>query len=100
MVLVAVARRVGRQCHAADAGGQGRPIAPMLGWAMLYGASSTDCSLDLRRSAGRGSAAGYWIGSPISACRLGARLGSIRDQPQDRPARAAYSSVLIPIIAC
>ncbi len=81
-----------------------RPIAPMLGWAMLYGALiDAAFAWACGRAAGRSRRAlGYWLGLALSRPdRLGARLLALfRDHPRgSAPAKAAYSSVLIPIIA-
>ena len=78
------------------------PLAPMLGWAMLYGAAmDAAVRLDLRRQPGDGSAAGLLARAPLSRPdRVGSGvLALFRDHPQNRPAKAAYSSVLIPVIA-
>ncbi len=79
-----------------------RPISVMLGWAMLYGAA-IDAALAWRLS-----------GPPVFEARIGYWLGLVylsviasslafflyyRIIRQIGPARAAYSSVLIPIIA-
>src|SRR5688572_20208452 len=81
---------------------RGRPIAPMLGWAMLYGAL-----LD-------GAFAWAFVGPPVIESRPGYWIGLVylgliasalafwlyfEIIRKVGPARAAYSSVLIPIIA-
>ena len=81
---------------------RGRPIAPMLGWAMLYGAL-----LD-------GTFAWAFVGPPVIETRPGYWIGLLylglvasalafwlyfEIIRKVGPARAAYSSVLIPIIA-
>ena len=81
---------------------RGRPIAPMLGWAMLYGAF-LDALFGL-----------IWVGPPVVETRPGYWIGLLylglvasslafwlyfEIIRKVGPARAAYSSVLIPIIA-
>jgi drug/metabolite transporter (DMT)-like permease len=81
---------------------RGRPIAPMLGWAMLYGAL-----LD-------GAFAWLFVGPPVIEARAGYWIGLLylglvasalafwlyfEIIRKIGPAKAAYSSVLIPIIA-
>jgi drug/metabolite transporter (DMT)-like permease len=101
-VLVAVLAASGSNVMQLMPAVRGRPIAPMLGWAMIYGAL-----LD-------GSFAWMFVGPPVLETRVGYWLGLLylglvasslafwlyyEIIRKVGPARAAYSSVLIPIIA-
>jgi drug/metabolite transporter (DMT)-like permease len=101
-VLVAVLAASGSNVMQLMPAVRGRPIAPMLGWAMLYGAL-----LD-------GSFAWVFVGPPVLETRAGYWIGLLylglvasslafwlyyEIIRKVGPARAAYSSVLIPIIA-
>ena len=101
-VLVAVLAASGSNVMQLMPAVRGRPIAPMLGWAMIYGAL-----LD-------GSFAWMFVGPPVFETRVGYWLGLLylglvasslafwlyyEIIRKVGPARAAYSSVLIPIIA-
>ena len=102
LVLVAVLGASGANVMQLMPAVRGRPIAPMLGWAMLYGAVLDGLFgwvfvgppvVEAR--------AGYWIGLvylglAASALAFWLYFEIIR---KIGPARAAYSSVLIPIIA-
>jgi hypothetical protein len=78
-----------------------RPIAAMIAWGMFYGTSSTRCSAGpstARRSSKPGSATGS--ASSISACSPRRSLSPSTSHPaRVGPGRAAYSSLLVPIIA-
>ncbi len=101
-VLVAVLGASGANVMQLMPAVRGRPIAPLLGWAMLYGALLDGLFgwivvgppvVEAR--------AGYWIGLVYlglvaSALAFWLYFEIIR---KIGPARAAYSSVLIPIIA-
>ena len=87
----------------ATPGGQARPAAAMLAWAMAIGAADRRrlrlSASPARRSSIRGP--GYWPGCSISRFAASALAFSLYF-PVVRtigPAKAAYSSVLVPIIA-
>ena len=101
-VLVAVLAASGSNVMQLMPAVRGRPIAPMLGWAMLYGAL-----LD-------GAFAWVFVGPPVLETRPGYWIGLLylglvasslafwlyyEIIRKIGPARAAYSSVMIPIIA-
>jgi len=102
LVLLAVLAASASNVMQLAAGMKARPIAPMLGWAMLYGAAM-DAGFALA-SVGPPtveSSAGYWLGLVYlgvvaSALAFWLYYGIIR---AIGPAKAAYSSVLVPIIA-
>lgn len=101
-VLVAVLGASGSNVMQIMPAVRGRPIAPMLGWAMIFGAL-----LD-------GSFGWVFVGPPVLEARAGYWIGLLylglvasslafwlyyEIIRKVGPARAAYSSVLIPIIA-
>lgn len=102
LVLLAVLAASASNVMQLAAGMKARPIAPMLGWAMLYGAAM-DAAFAWA-SVGPPTVetgAGYWLGLVYlgvvaSALAFWLYYGIIR---AIGPAKAAYSSVLIPIIA-
>ncbi len=102
LVLLAVLAASASNVMQLAAGMKKRPIAPMLGWAMLYGAAM-DAGFAWV-SVGPPtveSGAGYWLGLVY----LGVVASALAFWLYYRiiraigPARAAYSSVLIPILA-
>jgi drug/metabolite transporter (DMT)-like permease len=101
-VLVAVLGASGSNVMQLMPAIRGRPLAPILGWAMIYGAL-----LD-------GAFAWAFVGAPVVETRAGYWLGLLylglvasalafwlyyEIIRKIGPARAAYSSVLIPIVA-
>jgi drug/metabolite transporter (DMT)-like permease len=102
LVLLAVLAASASNVMQLAPGIRARPVAPMLGWAMLYGAAM-DAAFAWA-SVGPPvfeTAAGYWIGLVYlgviaSSLAFWLYYGVIRAVG---PARAAYSSVLIPILA-
>ena len=101
-VLVAVLAASGANVMQLMPAIRGRPIAPILGWAMIYGALLDGLFAWLFVGPPVVEArAGYWIGLlylglVASALAFWLYYEIIR---KVGPARAAYSSVLIPIIA-
>ncbi len=102
LVLVAVLAASASNVMQLAGGMRSRPVAPMLGWAMLYGAL-IDAAFAW---ATRGPpvierTAGYWLGLVYlgviaSALAFWLYYGIIR---AIGPAKAAWSSVLIPVLA-
>jgi drug/metabolite transporter (DMT)-like permease len=102
LVLVAVLGASGANVMQVMPAIKGRPIAPMLGWAMLYGALLDGLfGWIFVGPPVAESRAGYWIGLfylglVASALAFWLYFAIVRKMG---PARAAYSGVLIPIIA-
>jgi drug/metabolite transporter (DMT)-like permease len=102
LVLLAVLAASASNVMQLAEGVKSRPVVPMLGWAMLYGAALDACfALAISGPPVLDPRASYWIGLVYLAILASALPFWLyyRIIRQIGPAKAAYSSVLIPIVA-